>query len=136
MTGSEGRGFFRRSGRNLETEGKRNSFISFTISRMNRSTVSDLLRMLKGRVAGVTVQFYYPYSGLPDPLFITAAERIPILDELIQLKKGGYPVANSLSSLTDMKKARWKCCDELLANAEPDGSVTRGCYLKPWPIRL
>jgi len=125
-----GHGVFSKVWKNLETEGKRNSFISFTISRMNRSTVSDLLRILKGRVAGVTVQFYYPYSGLPDPLFITAAERGPILDELMQLKKEGYPVANSFSSLTDMKKARWKCSDELLANAEPDGSVNRGCYLR------
>jgi Fe-coproporphyrin III synthase len=125
-----GQGVFSKVWKNLETEGKLQSFISFTISRMNRDTVSDLLKKLKGRVAGVTVQFYYPYSGLPDPLFITAAQRVPILNELIQLKKDGYPVANSFSSLNDMKRSRWTCYDELLANAEPDGSVARGCYLK------
>lgn len=125
-----GAGVFSKVWENLETQGKGRAFISFTISAMNRSAVSELLMKLKGRVAGVTVQFYYPYSGLPDPLFITAAQRIPILEELIQLKRDGYPVANSYASLNDMKKARWKCYDEFLANADPDGSVALGCYLK------
>ncbi len=48
----------------------------------------------------------------------------------MQLKRLGYPVANSLQSLQELQKARWTCEDRLLANAEPDGTITEGCYLK------
>lgn len=125
-----GKGVFAKVWENLEREGQCRAYISLTISQMNRGCVPDLLMALKGRVAGVTLQFYYPYSGLPDPLFVSPQERIPILDELIQLKRDGYPVANSYSSLNDLKKTRWTCYDGLLANAEPDGLISRGCYLQ------
>lgn len=124
-----GQGVFSMVWENLEKEGRRNAYISFTISQLNREFVSDLITTLKGRVAGVTAQFYYPYSGLPDPLFVSPLERVPILDQLIQLKRDGYPVANSFSSLNDMKKTKWTCYDGLLANAEPDGRISCGCYL-------
>jgi len=125
-----GEGVFSKVWENLDKEGRCRAYISFTISQLNRECVSDLILALKGRVAGVTTQFYYPYSGLPDPLFISPLERVPILDQLIQLKQDGYPVANSFSSLNDLKKAKWTCYDGLLANAEPDGRITRGCYLQ------
>ena len=125
-----GNGTFERVWENLEVEGKGKAFISTTISTENAESVPELIRMLKGRVAGVTVQFYYPYDGLPDPRFITAEDRAPILDEMMRLKREGFPVANSFSSLEDLKKRRWTCEDRLLANAEPDGTVSHGCYLK------
>jgi MoaA/NifB/PqqE/SkfB family radical SAM enzyme len=115
---------------NLISEGTGRAFVSTTISRDNLHGVSEMIRMLKGFVSGVTIQFYYPYQGLPDPKFIVPSEREPLLDELIRLKKEGYPVANSVASLHDVKQERWTCEDRLLANAEPDGSVQHGCYLK------
>jgi Fe-coproporphyrin III synthase len=114
----------------LEREGKGRAFVSTTINATNASAIPDLLTMLRGAVEGVTIQFHYPYEGLPDPLFIPPAERRPILDELIRLKRLGYPVANSFSSLQDLKNERWTCEDGLLANAEPDGTILQGCYLK------
>ncbi|MFH0824635.1 MAG: radical SAM protein [Pseudomonadota bacterium] len=125
-----GAGVFRKVLGNLEREGRGEALISLTISKANAGVVADLIKLLKERVAGVTLQFYYPYGGLPDPLFISPAERGPILDELMTLKSMGYPVANSYISLTDLKRPVWSCEDRLLANAEPDGSVRHGCYLK------
>lgn len=125
-----GPGVYSRVIRNLEqTPGKR-GFVSLTISSMNYDHACDLIRSLKGMVEGVTVQFYYPYGGLPDPLFVDVQRRSPLLDSLIELKKSGYPVANSVSSLNELKKSRWTCYDELLVNADPDGTLERGCYLK------
>lgn len=125
-----GSGVFSKVWENLETQGEGGAYISFTISRLNKTCAGELVRKLKGRVAGITIQFYYPYNGLPDALFIAPEQRVPILDELIELKRKGYPVANSFSSLKELKKARWTCFDGLLANAEPDGRVTKGCYLR------
>lgn len=125
-----GTGTFEKVWENLGVEGKGKAFISTTISTENAEAVPELIRMLKGRVAGVTIQFYYPYEGLPDPRFISVEDRAPILDEMMRLKRAGFPVANSFLSLGEMKKSRWTCEDRLLANAEPDGTVLHGCYLK------
>lgn len=125
-----GNGVFEKVLANLKNQGKGGAFVSTTVSRENYHSIPQLIRMLKGVVAGVTVQFYYPYQGLPDPKFVTPAERTNLLDELIRLKKAGYPVANSFAGLQDVKRMFWTCEDGLLANAEPDGSIHRGCYLK------
>ncbi|HMK34581.1 MAG TPA: radical SAM protein [Desulfomonilaceae bacterium] len=115
---------------NLEDHGKGRAYVSTTISRVNFHSIPDMIRMLRGLVQGVTIQFYYPYQGLPDPFFVPSSDRTPLLEEIIHLKKDGFPVANSVDSLSEMKKERWSCESGLLANAEPDGSIHRGCYLK------
>jgi MoaA/NifB/PqqE/SkfB family radical SAM enzyme len=104
--------------------------VSATINRFNAEAIPEMIRGLRGLAAGVTVQFHYPYEGRPDPWFIEPEERGPVLEELIRLKKAGFPVANSIGSLRDMKHAPWTCIDGFLANAEPDGSIRVGCYLK------
>jgi len=125
-----GPGIFDRVLNNLESQGKGKAFISTTINTENFSSIPEMATILKGKVEGITIQFHYPYDGLPDPLFVTPAQRAPLLDELISLKAQGYPVANSTGSLRDLKRERWTCQDKLLANAEPDGTVLHGCYLK------
>jgi MoaA/NifB/PqqE/SkfB family radical SAM enzyme len=125
-----GEGTFSRVLRNLEKQGKGRAFVSTTISTFNASAIPELLATLKDKVEGVTIQFYYPYDGLPDPLFMQPSERAGLVDELISMKRAGYPVANSFLSLNEMKKDVWTCEDKLLANAEPDGTVLHGCYLK------
>lgn len=125
-----GPGVFDRVLNNLESQGKGKAFISTTINSENFSSIPEMITTLKGKVEGITIQFHYPYDGLPDPLFVTPMQRAPLLDELVRLKARGYPVANSAASLRDMKRERWTCQDKLLANAEPDGTILHGCYLK------
>ena len=43
-----GEGVFSKVWGNLEKEGRRKAYISFTISQLNRECVSDLITMLKG----------------------------------------------------------------------------------------
>jgi len=125
-----GDGAFNRAWENLKEAGDNTTLVSTTINQTNMNSIPELLTMLRGRTAGMTIQFHYPYRGLPDPLFIPVSDRSALLDELIQLKHLGYPVANSVGSLQEMKKDRWTCEDRLLANAEPDGTIHQGCYLK------
>lgn len=125
-----GAGVFERVMENLRSGNCGEAFVSTTINRVNSSFIPELATLLKGVAAGVTIQFHYPYQGLPDPLFLPPVERAPVLDELIRLKLAGYPVANSVLSLNQLKEPRWICEDKLLANAEPDGTVLHGCYLK------
>jgi MoaA/NifB/PqqE/SkfB family radical SAM enzyme len=125
-----GQGVFDKVWKNMEKDGNSRALVSTTISTANGESIPELLQILRGRVAGVTIQFYYPYNGLPDPLFIPANNRAPVLEKLKDMKMEGYPVANSFLSLEDLKKERWTCEDKLLANAEPDGTILHGCYLK------
>lgn len=125
-----GAGVFERVWNNLDTEGRRQAFISTTINTVNVNGIPDMMKTVAERTKGVTIQFHYPYHGLPDPLFLSPDDRASVLDSLIRLKREGYPVANSFASLQELKKELWTCEDKLLANAEPDGIVLHGCYLK------
>ncbi len=125
-----GAGVFQKVWNNLVNQGRGEAFVSTTINTANAGSIPEMMSMLRGIVAGVTIQFHYPYEGLPDPLFVPRIDRAPLLDKLIQMKREGYPVANSFLSLHELRKPRWLCEDKLLANAEPDGTVLHGCYLK------
>ncbi len=65
-----GDGVFDRVLNNLGTNGRRGTFVSTTINRVNMDSMAELLSSLRGLVDGVTIQFHYPYGGLPDPLFV------------------------------------------------------------------
>jgi MoaA/NifB/PqqE/SkfB family radical SAM enzyme len=125
-----GKGVFGKVMDNIDSSGHGNVFVSTTVSTENILQVPDLIAQLRGKVAGITIQFYYPYQGLPDPLFVGRDARTTFLDRLIEMKKAGHPVANTMSSLQQLKNVGWYCEDRLLANAEPDGTISHGCYLK------
>lgn len=100
-----------------------------TINRENADEVPALLRFLRGKVRGVTVQFYYPYHR-KDELFLDFERRERLLDELIEIKQQGYPLLNSIPALRALKRNTWRCVDWLMDNANPDGSLQQGCYLR------
>lgn len=100
-----------------------------TINRLNYQEIPELIEFLSDRVKGVTIQFYYPFPN-SDDLWLPETERIEVLDRLIQLKSQGSAIYNSSSTLEGLKRNTWRCHDWLIANAEPDGKINIGCYLK------
>jgi MoaA/NifB/PqqE/SkfB family radical SAM enzyme len=101
-----------------------------TINRVNQREIPKMVRFLSDKVKGLTFQFHYPYTGEADDLVITFEERKIILDELIRLKKDGFPVANSYACLQALKDNKWRCHSWIIASVEPDGKITQGCYIK------
>lgn len=106
-----------------------NILAHITINQMNYNEIPVLIEFLSEKVAGITVQFYYPFPNSED-LWLPEPDRIKALDQLIELKKQGFPIFNSVATLEGMKRNTWKCHDWLIANAEPDGRMNVGCYLK------
>ncbi|MBM3199381.1 DUF3463 domain-containing protein [Candidatus Woesearchaeota archaeon] len=104
-------------------------FAHITANRKNYSEIPELVKLLPKNVKGITLQFYYPYNN-NDDLFLEFDKREKLLEEIIALKRGGYKIMNSYSGLEAMKKNNWKCVDWLVDNANPDGTITNGCYLK------
>lgn len=104
-------------------------YAHITVNSQNAEEVPELVRFLSGLVRGMTVQFYYPYGG-KDNLFLDPDRRAKLIDELIALKKSGLPVLNSTASLQALQAGAWRCDDWLDDNADPDGTLHQGCYLR------
>jgi MoaA/NifB/PqqE/SkfB family radical SAM enzyme len=117
--------------KNIESCKHPNLYVNTTINKLNWQEIPDFVKFLKGKVKGITIQFYYPYEKT-DSLMLTNEQRIHVLDELIQLKKGGWPVVNSFKALNALKKNDWtpRCKEWMIVTIEPDGTITHGCYVK------
>ena len=117
--------------KNIEACHHPNLYVNTTINNLNWKEIPDLLKFLDGKIKGMTIQFYYPYEKT-DPLMLTQEQRNHVLDELIRLKKEGFPVVNSFRALKALKKNEWtsRCKEWMIASIEPDGTVTHGCYVK------
>ena len=100
-----------------------------TINRYNWERISELVRDLRGLVRGITIQFAYPYRDGED-VTVSPEARHQVLDELIALKRQGYPVLDSYGVLHRLRDNTWRCHDWLIANVEPDGRIHYGCYLR------
>ncbi len=132
-----GEGVFEKVIKNLEdyrrkkifSVNKRKVFANICINSYNVHEIPKLIIFLKKFIDGITIQFYYPYEN-DFSLFVNKKERVWILNKLKDLKKKGYPILDSLSCLDDLKYNTWKCHPELLINAEPDGTIIKGCYVK------
>jgi MoaA/NifB/PqqE/SkfB family radical SAM enzyme len=106
--------------------------VHFTINRENRRDIRPLLEKLKDIPAfcGMTVQLFYPYEQGEAPLCLSAEERRATLEDVIEMKKQGFPIINSAGRLRAMIGNSWRCHDDILINVDPDGTITQGCYVK------
>ncbi len=104
-------------------------YANICINNINFKEIPALIIFLSKFVDGITIQFYYPYENNFE-LFLAKKDRIKILNKLIELKKIGYPILDSIDCLNDLKYNTWKCHPELLINAEATGEIIQGCYIK------
>ena len=98
-------------------------FAHVTVNSVNAEEVPRLLAFLDGIFRGITIQFYYPYN-------LDFSCRETLLDTVIEMKRSGVRILNSTTALRALKRNTWKCLDYLVDNANPDGSIQQGCYLK------
>jgi Fe-coproporphyrin III synthase len=116
--------------RNIEKNRSHKKIIAnICISSENVNEIEELVKFLNNKVHGITFQFFYPYSGVGD-LKLGNREKGELLKNLINLKRKGVKLLNSISCMKMMINNTWKCDDFLVTNVEQDGRVNRGCYLK------
>lgn len=114
---------------NIKASNHSKLFAHITINNQNVDEVPELIEYLQSLVRGITVQFYYPYNQ-QDALFLDFPRREALLTDIIAMKKQGAPILNSISALQALKRNTWRCRDLLIDNANPDGSISQGCYLR------
>lgn len=123
--------FFDKVIENIKNSNHKNLYVNITINKINADELEEMVKFISPLVKGITIQFHYPYGIEEDELlFIPLTERVEIIDKLIDLKKQGYPLIDSYECLNSMKDNSWICHDWMLVNANPDGSISQGCYLK------
>ena len=121
---------FERAVANIRASSHPKIYAHITINSLNWGEIPELVELLSHEVKGITVQFHYPYQALDEELFLPARERREVLDRLIQLKRQGFPIANSYACLEALKDNRWTCRPWMIASVDPDGKLVRGCYLE------
>jgi Fe-coproporphyrin III synthase len=117
---------------NIEKTRHPRVFIHCTLNRRNWRDVEFLARQVQDMptLQGMTVQFFYPYNQGEDDLSLSLEERRAAVIRLLELKKSGLPILNSAGRLRAMIDNRWSCHDDILINVDPDGAITKGCYVK------
>lgn len=104
-----GKGTFERLKKNIETCGHQALSINMVINSRNYSSVKETIEFAKSHPAirAISLNFHTPYEKTED-LFLDWNTRRKVIDEIIQLKKSGYPIINSVSGLKLMKHNRFK----------------------------
>lgn len=107
-------------------------FIHCTLNKLNWRDIDGLARRAQKMttVRGITVQFFYPYNQGEEELSLSPDERRAAISRVLELKRRGFPILNSADRLKAMLYNRWRCHDDILINVDPDGTITKGCYVK------
>ncbi|MGA3280025.1 MAG: radical SAM protein [Smithella sp.] len=107
-------------------------FIHCTLNRLNWRNIDHLAKWVHEMptLKGLTVQFFYPYNQGEEDLSVSPQERRATVTKLLELKKSGLPILNSVGRLKAMVDNSWRCHDDILINVDPDGTITKGCYVK------
>jgi MoaA/NifB/PqqE/SkfB family radical SAM enzyme len=117
---------------NLEKATHQRLYIHYTLNRMNWTDFPESVRIISSipTVKGITVQLFYPFGQGEESLGLEPEERQKALKIVLELKDQGYNILNSAWSLKAMANNSWKCRQHLLANVDPDGKMSVGCYVK------
>ncbi|MDR1045296.1 MAG: radical SAM protein [Candidatus Adiutrix sp.] len=101
-----GEGAFDRLVKNIASCGHRRLSVNMVINRLNRSHVAETIDFAAANphIKSISLNFHTPFPGTED-LFLDWESRNLVIDEIIELKKRGRPVMNSLSGLKLMKGA-------------------------------
>jgi MoaA/NifB/PqqE/SkfB family radical SAM enzyme len=125
-------GSFERIRRNLLRTRHPKVLVHHTVNRANCGELPALMDLLAAipSMRGLTLQFFYPYGQGEADLALSPEQRRETVKTAIALKQRGYPILNSTAVLRAMIGNVWTCPEHILVNADPDGTITQGCYAK------
>ena len=104
--------------------------INTTIMAENLNEIEGIVKLAKELNARISVAVAHKYCNakVSTP---TTAEIAKISRELIEMKKKGYPLVNSINYFKVIAKEKnWKCKPWALINVGPDGNLVLPCYVR------
>lgn len=104
-----GKGTFERLVKNIEGSGHPALSVNMVVNRLNYPVVAETIEFVHNNphIRSVSINFHTPYPGTEE-LFLDWDTRCRVIDEVIRMKKKGYPVMNSVSGLRLMKSKTFK----------------------------
>ncbi len=103
--------------------------INTTVMAENVDEIESLVRLAKelGTKISIAVAHEYCNANASSP----ANGRVPkIAHRLIEMKREGYPIVNSIGYLKVMaKEKKWQCKPWTMINIDPNGKVVLPCYV-------
>ena len=104
-----GKGAFERLIKNIETSGHPRLSVNMVINSRNYKSVAETIEFARNNphIQSISLNFHTPYEGTED-LFLDWEMRGRVIDEIIKMKKSGYPIMNSVSGLKMMKNVKFK----------------------------
>ncbi|MDR0894268.1 MAG: radical SAM protein [Prevotellaceae bacterium] len=103
-----GKGAFSRLEKNVAECGHPDVSFNMVINSHNFSNVHDTIEYARNNPAirSISLNFHTPYEGT-EYLFLDWNQRAKVIDEIIGMKRAGYPIINSVSGLKLMKHNRF-----------------------------
>ncbi len=104
--------------------------INTTIMNENLCEIEDMVKLAKelNTRISVTVAYEYCNAKVSAP---TTDEIAKIAEKLIEMKKEGHPLVNSISYFKVLAKEKnWKCKPWALVNVGPEGDLILPCYIR------
>jgi len=104
--------------------------INTTIMAENIHEIEDMVKLAKELDIGISVSVAHEYCNA-EASAPTADETAEIAKKLIEMKKKGYPLVNSINYFKVMANEKnWKCKPWALINVDPEGKLVLPCYVR------
>ncbi len=103
--------------------------INTTMMAENVDEIESLVELAKELGTKISVSVAHEYCNAPTSS--VAKGKIPkIAHRLVEMKRGGYPIANSIGYLKVMAKEKnWHCKPWTMINIDPHGNLVLPCYV-------
>ena len=100
-----GEGTFDTLNKNIRRSGLKNISVNMAVNKMNYPSVPDVIKYADANphIQSVSLNFHTPYPGT-EHMMLPWDKRIHVIDKIIQMKRDGYTVMNSVSGLQCMKR--------------------------------
>jgi MoaA/NifB/PqqE/SkfB family radical SAM enzyme len=103
--------------------------INTTIMAENIDEIESLVGQAKELGTKISVAVAHEYCNVNAPSAATG-KTSKIAHRLIEMKRKGYPIVNSISYLKVMAKEKdWQCKPWAMVNIDPNGNVVLPCYV-------
>jgi MoaA/NifB/PqqE/SkfB family radical SAM enzyme len=104
-----GKGAFEQLEKNVATCGHKALSFNMVINSRNYHNVEETIIYAQNHPAirAISLNFHTPYKGT-EKLFLDWEIRQQVIDKIIEMKKSGYPIMNSVSGLKLMKHNRFE----------------------------
>jgi len=99
-----GKGTFETILQNINSNPHPDLSINMVVNNLNYKSVTETIQFVQDhpKIKSISINFHTPFPGT-DELILPIDIRKNIIDSVIEMKKNGYPIMNSITGLSLMK---------------------------------